>query len=336
MNLLAARVVLRQRSLADTLDLAMPFCLANKRPLGVLALVMLGPLAALLAYLRIARHWGWPSLWLLCAAPRRCRRGRVHGRAGRAAVQSRRRRRACGGFVARFFRRLPASLFAIVVRESCWCVCSADRDPFFLAPPTIFMPEAMLLEGATFGQGAGAQPRAGAQPDWRLLRDLAGEADTPRVRRDRDGRHRATPCVGFVLQLGHPTGELFDDGGSGFAVLGALLAVPLAAGDALPRLRRPAHAQGGLGHPAPVRRARRAERPRAEGARRDAAPLLMLRARRDGDRRRRRPAGRHPRRRPRRRAAAPTEAFAAQGRPAAGEGRCSRRTSLLHQSRATR
>ena len=35
--------------------------------------------------------------------------------------------------------------------------------------------------------------------------------------------------VGFVLQLGHPTGELFSDGGSGFAVLGALLAVPLAA-----------------------------------------------------------------------------------------------------------
>ena len=68
MNLLAARVVLRQRSLADTLDLALPFCLANKRPLGVLALVMLGPIAALLAYLRIARHWSWPGLWLVCVA----------------------------------------------------------------------------------------------------------------------------------------------------------------------------------------------------------------------------------------------------------------------------
>ena len=46
MNLLAARVVLRQRSLADTLDLALPFCLSNKRPIGVLSLVMLGPIAA--------------------------------------------------------------------------------------------------------------------------------------------------------------------------------------------------------------------------------------------------------------------------------------------------
>jgi len=33
----------------------------------------------------------------------------------------------------------------------------------------------------------------------------------------------------FVLQLGYPTGELFSDGGSGFAVFGALLAVPLVA-----------------------------------------------------------------------------------------------------------
>ena len=33
----------------------------------------------------------------------------------------------------------------------------------------------------------------------------------------------------YVLQLGHPTGSLWNDGGSGFAVLGALLAVPLGA-----------------------------------------------------------------------------------------------------------
>jgi hypothetical protein len=33
----------------------------------------------------------------------------------------------------------------------------------------------------------------------------------------------------FVFQLGYPTGQLFEDGGSGFAVLGALLAVPLVA-----------------------------------------------------------------------------------------------------------
>jgi hypothetical protein len=41
-NLLAARVVLRQRSMSDALDLALPFCLTNKRPLGILALVILG------------------------------------------------------------------------------------------------------------------------------------------------------------------------------------------------------------------------------------------------------------------------------------------------------
>ena len=84
--------------------------------------------------------------------------------------------------------------------------------------------------------------------------------------------------VGFVLQLGHPTGELFSDGGSGFAVLGALLAVPLVAAVALPRLRRPAHPQGRLGHPAALRRARRAERPRTKARGVSARPCARARA----------------------------------------------------------
>ena len=104
MNLLAARVVLRQRSLADTLDLALPFCLANKRPIGVLSLVMLGPIAALLGYLRIARHWElagavaavrrprrWssrarsPSRWASCCSNRRQTRAYAAGWRGSSA-----------------------------------------------------------------------------------------------------------------------------------------------------------------------------------------------------------------------------------------------------------
>ena len=92
-------------------------------------------------------------------------------------------------------------------------------------------------------------------------------------------------------------------------MLGALLAVPLAAAMRFLVLHRPAHAQGRLGHPAPLRRARRAERPRDEGSPRDVRAALAAGcagARRGapaadagaaGDRRRRRGAHRRRRRR---------------------------------------
>ena len=119
-NLLASRVVLRQRSLADVLDLAIPFCLMNKRPLGVLSLIVLGPLAALAAYLRIARHWDWDGLWVLigCAGVRA--RRRVHRRAGRAAVsgaaQGARARPSCAASSAGWARAWSRTSCA----PSCW------------------------------------------------------------------------------------------------------------------------------------------------------------------------------------------------------------------------
>ena len=108
-NLLAARVVLRQRSLADSLDLALPFCLANKRPLGVLALVILAPIAALLAYLRIARHWPWLALWFLCAGCRCCSRACSPSRSA-SCCSSRPPRRACG----------PSSAASSAASPPCW------------------------------------------------------------------------------------------------------------------------------------------------------------------------------------------------------------------------
>ena len=57
MNLLAARIALRPRPLSDVLDLALPFCVANRRPLAVIALATLGPVAAFAAYLRLRAGW---------------------------------------------------------------------------------------------------------------------------------------------------------------------------------------------------------------------------------------------------------------------------------------
>ena len=222
MNLLAARVVLRQRSLADSLDLALPFCLANKRPLGLLALVILGPIAALLGYLRIARHWGWGAVWFWCVVLSLLVEGAFTIALGEllfkppADVRVR-------TFLARFLRRLPALLFAAVAR-----VVMITATLLIMAPTTIFVPEAQLLEGATFGKAlarsrALARNRVGfCMGVWvaAMFLPAVGAASMDLL---------CNSVTNFVLQLGNPTGELFSEGGSGFAVAGALLAVPLVA-----------------------------------------------------------------------------------------------------------
>jgi MFS family permease len=222
-NLLAARVVLRQRSLADTLDLALPFCLTNKRPLGLLSLVMLGPVAATLGFLRIAGHWSWVWVWLLCLAAALLVQGVFTVALGellfKPAAEARTRT-----FVARFVRRLPALAFAVVVRQ-----LMSIFTLLTLAPGSIFVPEAMLLEGATFRKAlarsrALARNRLGSCVGIWLataLLPVFGAVAMDVV---------CNAVVSFVLQLGHPAGQLFENGGSAFAVLGALLAVPLAAG----------------------------------------------------------------------------------------------------------
>ena len=148
--------------------------------------------------------------------------------------------------------------------------------------------------------------------------------------------------VGFVLQLGHPTGELFEHGGSGFAVLGALLAVPLAAamrflGYIDLRTRKE-------GWDIQLRFVALAEQsalgPKARGVI-ACAPLLVLAcvAATATRRRRRRPDGgtAAARRLPATRAAAlPREPLPAQGRPAPGQAGVRAALSLLHESRRTR
>jgi hypothetical protein len=229
MNLLAARLVLRQRSLADSLDLALPFCLANKRPLGVLSLVTLGPIAALLAYLRIAKQWQWLSIWIVYAVAALLVGGVFTVALGELLFKPPTEVRV-RSFLARFFRRFPAFVVSVVLRQVVLAAAATLLvfPIFFVAAPSIFVPEALLLEGASLGRAVSrsralARNRLGVCIGiWlaALLLPALGAVAMDVV---------CNALVGFVLQLGHPAGELFERGGSGFAVLGALLAVPVAA-----------------------------------------------------------------------------------------------------------
>lgn len=228
MNLLASRVVLRQRSLADILDLAIPFCLMNKRPLGALLVIVLGPIAALAAYLRISQQWQWANVWLMIGCLAFLFQAAFTVALGELLFQEPRNARV-GVFVRRFLRRLPACLVAFVVRGA---VLAASAIlivmPFFLAPPSMFITEAVMLENATLGKAL-ARSRAlarnrlfGCLGLWLATLTLPALGA---IALDVIGN----TVIGWVLQLGNPAGDLFEHGGSGFAVAGALLCIPIAA-----------------------------------------------------------------------------------------------------------
>jgi hypothetical protein len=227
-NLGAARVVLRPRPLADVVDLAVPFCLAGRRPLGAVAALVLGPVAVLVAGLRLHGHWPWPRLWLVFLAAWFVLDGAFTVVLGDLLFKDP-RDVAVGPLVGRFLGKLPRVVAAVVGRLLVLALSSVLVFlPFVQAPATQFAPEALLLEGASIPK-AWARSRALARhrgaftfglwattlvlpPLGAIVGDVLGNA-----------------VLGFVLQLGFPLGELFVDRGSAFALAGALLAVPVAA-----------------------------------------------------------------------------------------------------------
>jgi hypothetical protein len=227
MNLLAVRIVLRPRSLPDVLDLAIPFCLSAWRPLGKLALAALAPIAAGAAYARLGLRWEWPTVWLVMLPIALFVQGLftlAFGEALFAEPSAMRVRRVAGEFGRRSF----AYLVVFVVRQVLALLAGTTILLLPLVPPFLFAGESLLLERVGVGQ-AFARSRAlvrqhgvacfglwlftlALPPAGAIVADLAGDA-----------------VVSFVLQLGRPVGYLWTDGGSGFAVLGALLALPVAA-----------------------------------------------------------------------------------------------------------
>jgi hypothetical protein len=228
MNLLEARVTLRPRSVSDVLDLALPFCLLNRRTLAPLTLAVMGPVAVLVAYLRLAHEWPWPRLWLLMAGLCFLLEGIFTIAAGDLLFQPTGAVRI-RGVVGRFVRRLPSYavlelLHGLIIGASAFTVVLV----LFEAPVFLFVREASLLEGAS-PLGAGKRSRALVRGRgvagfavWftALALPFAGAVAVDIL---------GNAVVGFVLQLGQPFGDLWSEGGSGFAVVGALLAIPVAA-----------------------------------------------------------------------------------------------------------
>jgi len=228
MNLLEARVSLRPRSMSDILDLAAPFCLANRRTLLPLALGTTAVGAGAAALCRVQLGWSWFAVWLLTAGYLLLTMGLFTLAAGellfRAPAQVRPR-----AIVGRFFRRFFQYLAARLLQWLALGVSTALFVPLpIFAPRLLFVSEAVLLEAGSPISAMGRSTRlvlfrslpclglalaCGLAPFlFAISADVVGDA-----------------VVNLVFEMGRPLGSLWSDGGSGFAVVGALLSAPFVA-----------------------------------------------------------------------------------------------------------
>lgn len=228
MNLLEARVALRPRSMSDVIDLAGPFCVTNRRLFVPLAL-WVSAVGGVLAFLcRVEAGWPWWAVWLIIAAYLLVASGVYTVAAGellfRAPAEVRVSR-----VLARFRRRFSEFLVARVVQLVALAFFALLTIPLpIFAARFFFTTEAVLLES---GSGLGSLARSSRLVLYRgvpcfglALACLAAPCFFA-VAADLLGN----TLVDLIFEMGRPAGSLWSDGGSGYAVAGALLSSPFVA-----------------------------------------------------------------------------------------------------------
>lgn len=227
MNLADARVVLRPRTLGEILDLAALWCFgADRRLYARLAAAVLLPSLLLCVAVRWWGQWSWAEVWALAVVLGTFSQGVFTVATSRALFERDVRARVV---LRQFLRRLPAYVGAVVVSRSILVVGAITVVLLPSAWSRVAMVhEACLLEGAS--------PVAATERAWQLARFrgtelvlLLGGLGLALV-----GCIGAVELLGhgvveMVLQLGRPFGELLEDGGSLYALLGFHVAVPYVA-----------------------------------------------------------------------------------------------------------
>jgi len=227
MNLGAAAIVLRPRTLAEVLDLAcrLSCSIALGLYLRLCALVLLPCLAICLA-LRHALDWSWPAVWFVAACLGAAAQGVFTVAVGRLLFSE---ELGAGQVLRLFGRRFWSYLWMLVVSRVILALAGAVVLALPLTwPRLVFVHEASLLENAraiesirraarfVAGRGAGAFAV--------LLALLATQAGFVVV-----AEFLGHGLVDEVLQLGRPFGALFTKGGSAYALAGFFLSVPYVA-----------------------------------------------------------------------------------------------------------
>jgi hypothetical protein len=228
MNLLEARVSLRPRAMSDVIDLAGPFCVANRRLFIPLTLLVAAGGGLLALACRSTLGWPWQGVWLALAGYLLLSNG-IYTQAAADLMFRPPEEVRVVGVVGRFLRRLPPYLAARILTFLVLALSSIVLVPLpVFGARLLFSTEAVLLENAA--------PMVGLSRSSRLVLYRSGPCL---------GLATACLCAPFlfalagdlvgqsvvdmVLQMGKPVGDLWNDGGSAYAVAGALLSAPFVA-----------------------------------------------------------------------------------------------------------
>jgi hypothetical protein len=225
-NLLAARVVLRPRSLSDVLDLTVPFCLASWRLLLRLSLTSLLPAFALCVSLRFFLRWTWPHVWVVALVAGDLLEGLFTAAFGDLMFQPGTAVRA-SRLWARFGQRLGFILGATLVTRA--LLAAALLFPVVLplvAVRLMFVREVGLLEGAPVFAALGRSYRFVQRQVGSCLGVWLAVVAAPALMAVA-AELLGDAVVDTIFQLGNPVGQLFREGGSAYALLGFFLSVPV-------------------------------------------------------------------------------------------------------------
>lgn len=227
MNLADARVVLRTRGEAEILDLAALWCFTADRWLYArLAAVVLLPSLGVCIAARWFGEWSWPAVWGLAIGLATVSQGVFTIATSRALFD---RQVAARAVLGQFARRLPSYLGALVITRGILVVAAFT----LVLLPSAWVRVAMVHEASLLEASA---PITASERAWRIARDRSTELalllgglglaiGVGVVAVELLGHG----LVDFVLQLGKPVGELWQDGGSLYALVGFHVAIPYVA-----------------------------------------------------------------------------------------------------------
>ncbi len=224
MNLGNAGVVLRPRSLAESVDLALTWCVKVGRGTYLrLALVVLLPAAIGCWLLRALLDWEWAAVWVVAGLVASFLQAPFTMAAGAMMFEQDVTARAVLG---RFLRRLPATFFVWIIAQLVLGLglLLAFVGVVWTWPRVVFTREIVLLEGQSVGAALTRARNFVARQTGDALFLIGAQACVIAVFILCFDQVDAA-LFDLALQLGRPFGEI-EDGGSLFALLGLFASVP--------------------------------------------------------------------------------------------------------------
>lgn len=227
MNLEAARIVVRPRTPSEIFDLAFRFCAALALPLYArLAALVLAPCLAVCAYVHAVTDGEWAAVWAVALGLAAFAQSVFTVAASRLLFAA---KPGALAIIGHSLRRLPALFGALLLHGILLTVgMFVGIGTFFFWVWHTFLYEAVLLEH----QGpVAAIRRASALVKHKFGAALVTcTASTVVVLLGVvSGEFLLGGLVEWVLQLGKPFGNLWEDGGSAYALVGFFAALPLVA-----------------------------------------------------------------------------------------------------------